>query len=364
MLRRVLRVLFIVFDALLVVLFVAGYLAYYVQADFIWWIELIAVFLPYLSILVMGATLVVLITGRRLAIAVHLVLVVLIVIRINPFQSLLEARAPFDPEPDDLTVMSFNVPRWWGYRMPEKTAEMAEFMAAVDPDVVALQEASIAFYPDEPHLRAAPYVAVLFDSMAYRTIGPSVEGATWTRQPILSRLEMIEQMQDRLRRDPSDSLATSITRTRMRWQGREFVAYNLHLRTFGEKKPWQEDSLPIVPRRSMITYLQQYRNAYRERAWEMGEIRKMIEGEEIPVIVFGDLNSTPHNWVYGQMTDILRDTFDEAGDGWGMTYHTRAPFARIDYVFVSDHWEIVDADVVDAYLSDHLPVVARLRWRD
>lgn len=361
--RRVFWIIFFALDALLILLFAAGYLAYFIQINEVWWIELIAVFLPYLSILIMAATLVVLIGRRWQALAVHSVLVVLIIVRMNPFQDVFGSRGAAEPGDDDLTVMTFNVPRWWGYHMPEKTAQMAEFMRAVDPDLVALQEAPIAFYPDEPQLRAAPYVAVLYDSLDYRTIGPDVSGATYTPQPILSRLELIEQEQERLRRDPADSLDTAITRTRMRWQGREFIAYNLHLRTFGEKKPWQEEDLPMVRRHRLIPYLRQYRNAYGVRAWEMGEIRKMIEGEDLPVIVFGDLNSTPHNWVYGQMAEILRDVFRVAGDGWGMTYHTRLPFARIDHIFVSDEWEIVDADVVDAYLSDHLPVVAKLRWK-
>ena len=39
----------------------------------------------------------------------------------------------------------------------------------------------------------------------------------------------------------------------------------------------------------------------RERAWEIEEVLKMIEDEDLPVIVFGDLNSTPYNWVYARL---------------------------------------------------------------
>lgn len=362
MLRRVFWIIFFALDALLLAAFAAGYLAHFVQTDTFWWIELIAVFLPYTSLAVLLATIIVLIGRRWKWLAIHAIAVLLVIIRMDPFQILYE-RPALDARPDDLTVMSFNVPRWWGYHMPEKTSQMAEFMRTVDPDVVGLQEAPIAFYPDEPVLRAAPYVAVLFDSLGYRTIGPDVDGATYTPQPILARIELIEQEQENLRRHPADTFHTPITRTRLKWQNREFVAYNLHLRTFGEKKPWHEEDLPIVPKHRLIPYLRQYRDSYRVRAWEIEEILKMIEAENVPVIVLGDLNSTPHNWVYSQMNAILNDAFDVAGDGWGMTYHTRLPFARIDYIFVSDEWEIVDADVPDAYLSDHLPIVARLRWR-
>jgi endonuclease/exonuclease/phosphatase family metal-dependent hydrolase len=157
---------------------------------------------------------------------------------------------------------------------------------------------------------------------------------------------------------------TSVTRTHLRWDGRDLVVYNLHLRTFGEKKPWNDEKAPIFKAADLVPYLRRYREAYRVRAWEVDQIIEMLEEETMPVIVLGDLNSTPHNWVMGRITDKLRDTFDEAGNGWGMTYHTRFPIFRIDYVLVSDEFEVVSADVIDAYLSDHLPLVVKLRWRE
>lgn len=361
MLRRVSWIIFLALDALLIFLFVVGFLAYYVRPGIFWWIELVAVFLPYLAFAVLAAAIVLLVGRRWMLLTIHLFLVMLILVRMNPFARLTHSA---DESPDDLTLMTFNVPRWWGYLMPEKTTEMAELIARIDADVIGLQEAPINYYSDDPPRRAPSYLAVLYDSLGYGTVGPRRSGGTSTQQPVLSRLEIEGQEQFHLKRTANDSLSTSVTRTVLKWQGRPFAVYNLHLRTFGEQKFWQEDETALLRWRNIVRYLQRYREAYRTRSWEVERILEWLEKEELPVVVCGDFNSTPYNYVMRRFAGVMRDAFGEAGQGWGMTYHTRLPIFRIDYVLVSDHWEIVSADVVDAYLSDHLPVVVRMRLKE
>lgn len=342
-------------------LFLAGFLAYYVRPEVFWWIELIAVVLPYVAGLLVLAT-VGLIIGRQWLLAgLHGVLILMMLFRTDVLDRTFE---DVEEREDDLAVLTFNVPRWWGYEMPEKTAEMAAFIDSVNPDVIGLQEAPIEYHQEDPAVRAAPYVSVLFDSLGFSTIGPPATSATWTPQPVLSRHQLVQQTDFRLKQEASDSLTTSVTRTQLRWKGRDFALYNVHLRTFGEKKPWKEERLPFTEIENLIPYLKRYREAYRTRAWEVEQILKMVEHETMPVILCGDLNSTPYNWVHARLTSKLRDAFREKGRGWGMTYHTRFPVVRIDYVLVSEEWEVVSADVLDAYLSDHLPVLVRLRWKE
>ncbi len=96
----------------------------------------------------------------------------------------------------------------------------------------------------------------------------------------------------------------------------------------------------------------------------MEQIRAMLAQETLPLIVSGDFNSTPHNWVYYGLADGLVDAFRVAGRGWGATYHADFPVARIDHVLVSRAWKVVQAHVSKAPYSDHLPLVVRLRWRE
>jgi len=93
-----------------------------------------------------------------------------------------------------------------------------------------------------------------------------------------------------------------------------------------------------------------------------------------PIIVLGDLNSTPTHQVYQMFVAELNDAFREAGWGWGHTFPASGGWARgipypsrlvrIDHIFYSDDW-LAEAAWVGAWdgASDHRPVIARLRMR-
>lgn len=358
--RRIVRTVFLTIDIAIVVLFFAGYLAYHVRPTVFWWFELVAIGLPYLSVLIALLGIGLVLARQWQLAALHGVLILLVLLRTNPLDR-------FNDTPpaggDTLSVMTFNVPRWWGHLMPEKTLAMSALIQETRPDLVGLQEAPIAYHKEAPRRRAAPYVAVLYDSLGYDTISRESTGATYTPQPILAKLQLLDQEEFELSLHSDDSTRTHVTRTLLRWGDREFVAYNVHLRTFGEKKPWQEERMPLLEPANLIPYLRQYRNAYRVRAWEVERIVELVKGEELPVLLLGDLNSTPDNWVHGRLSSVLKDAFAEEGRGWGKTYHTRLPVVRIDFVFVSEHWDVISARVVDAYLSDHLPLLVELKLK-
>jgi vancomycin resistance protein VanJ len=116
-----------------------------------------------------------------------------------------------------------------------------------------------------------------------------------------------------------------------------------------------------------------------QRAWEwqrevFSAVANQVDGEEGPVLVLGDFNTTDHNDNYRLMADRLTDVHRAVGWGFGFTFPRRwldgqdlsmaTPALRIDHIFISDHWEPLETHVVtDGFGSDHLPVVATLRWR-
>jgi endonuclease/exonuclease/phosphatase (EEP) superfamily protein YafD len=142
------------------------------------------------------------------------------------------------------------------------------------------------------------------------------------------------------------------------------VVFNVHLQSFGERKPWRDPGASVLDPTFWISYLLQYRLAFEARAWETRQLRALMDRETVPVLLCGDFNSTPHSRVYRHLAAGRQDAFREAGTGWGMSYHRRLPLVRIDYVLASEEWEPVSARTVPAGLSDHLPVLVRLRWRD
>jgi endonuclease/exonuclease/phosphatase family metal-dependent hydrolase len=112
----------------------------------------------------------------------------------------------------------------------------------------------------------------------------------------------------------------------------------------------------------------------RERSAGLLLERVRTRAPAAPAIVTGDFNAGERNPAIEAMRGALRDSFrvrlpdaTEVGTYNGFELgNTRGE--KIDYVFVGDGIEVLDADIVRAsvdghYPSDHFPVTARLRLR-
>ncbi len=355
--RRFFGTVLLLLDGGLLLLFVVGYAARYVHPRYAWGADLVATTLPYLALILVGAAVLVALARRWRLLLLHLVLVVLAAVRFLP------PERGAVPAPDDLVLLTFNTSRGGGARADDQGRALTALVRAETPDLVAIQEAFVEYHPSGQAVRPSETLAALVDSLGYRTIGPDgSRGATYTPQPVLARLDLIEQTQIVLEPTTQGEPTSRVLRTHFRWAGREAVHYNLHLRSFGNRKPWEED-MHVLSVAFWLRYLRQYRAAILVRAREAELIRALLNRETLPVVVSGDFNSTPHNWAFHHLAQGLQDAFLVAGTGWGATYHARWPLARIDHVLVGPQWQIVSAHVSSAPHSDHLPLVVHLRWR-
>lgn len=112
--------------------------------------------------------------------------------------------------------------------------------------------------------------------------------------------------------------------------------------------------------------------ARRESARLLVERGRALAGAR-PLIVLGDLNSTPDSEVYATINAALRDArsiSQTPAYGPLQTFNdfnvSKPAEERIDYIFLSPQWQVlryaVLTDSIDArYPSDHFPVVARVR---
>ena len=84
-----------------------------------------------------------------------------------------------------------------------------------------------------------------------------------------------------------------------------------------------------------------------------------------PVVLSGDFNFGPTSRLYRRLRDQLTDAVDSPGSGPAMpTWVSWKPVTRIDHIFVSADFNVVDSQIMSHRLSrdasDHLPVVADL----
>ena len=357
----------------LVATVVAGLAARALPSGAFWWAQLAAVGLPYAAAVLGLATVVPLLARRRGWTLVHLVLVGLVAWRALPGR--LEAPAPLgEPGPDDLVLMTFNLPTAGPSREALGDSAVA-FVRRTSPDILLMQDAW-AYEPRVgPAIEQSVQVAAVEGRLPYdlrlprNLLAGDRDGSTGV--PVLVRrgagVTVVRQDNVILGTDATVSLAI---RTEVAWRGRRFVLYNIHLRSFGERKPWNDPDVQPGEPRSWIPYLRTYRDVYAQRGQEAARLAERVAAETLPVVVAGDFNSTADNETVQRLRTAGRpageprvDAFRAAGGWtWGRTYHARHPVVRIDFVLVDPALTVVGADVADVAFSDHRPVRAHLRW--
>ena len=101
------------------------------------------------------------------------------------------------------------------------------------------------------------------------------------------------------------------------------------------------------------------------RAQEVAALIEAIRSQEAagtPLIVGGDLNSTPDNPVLQALRAAgLHDAWAECGSGDGFTFPADQPAKRIDYVWLPAGITCTSAQVLDSRISDHRPLLVTLK---
>ncbi|MEM1055786.1 MAG: endonuclease/exonuclease/phosphatase family protein [Bacteroidota bacterium] len=347
-----------------------GLVAAYLDPRTLWWSQLFAVVLPYLALGLVGALVVALAIKRRKLALVLAVPLVFALVRAEPWARLGEA-----PPGETLNLVTFNVPQ----RLSDDAMRdsMAAFLSRETPDLVALQDSWIRGPRrnrqrdawQAPQLRG---VAEVGYSVEVPLLLPGVGG--WKRDatgvPLLVREGIrVEEQEAITISDPRDNRASQAIRSVVVWEDRRFVLYDVHLRSFGDAKPWQDPGFALFRPSTWGTSLDRLASVYRNRAIDVDRITSAIERETLPVVVAGDFNSTADNWSYRELRQaggVRRlDAFREAGrTAWGRTYHANTLIVRIDHVLVDPALAVVSADVRNVGFSDHRPVLTELRWRE
>jgi endonuclease/exonuclease/phosphatase family metal-dependent hydrolase len=362
-LRRILRVVGWGAATLLVAAFLVGYAAPYLSPARFWWTNLFAVALPGLgagvAVLALGLCVGGGVRRRWGPVVVGGGLLALLLVRFGPRAA---AWAPAPPA-EGLRVMTLNVP-------PSRSdgPPLLALLRREGPDVVALQEARVRTgrRPGrDARLLSGALRGLLAPSTGYRP-PRRLPRATVVQQPVFGRATLDSMSVHPLPPDGNASARSRYTRTRFVWRGRRAVLYNVHLHSVGEARPWT-----LVPEEwtsldRWRTFLRTYREGSLRRAQQARLLRRRIMREPAPVIVVGDFNSTPHQWAYRHVAQGLQSAHRRRGRMWGGTYPAERPLVQIDHVLAGPAWQVTAARIPAdgaAAVSDHRPVVARLRWK-
>ena len=171
----------------------------------------------------------------------------------------------------------------------------------------------------------------------------------------LSRFPIVDK--GRIQFDKSANLAIytdlEIGDLRLRVYNCHFESYNISLANI--VKSWQKDSSFV---RNTETKL---KRSITRRPVQVDQVMSDIEECPVESLVVGDFNDNPMSYTYFRLMKGRKDSFVEAGKGFGATYYTFWPFIRIDYILYPKHFETVSNSIPRLKYSDHYPVIADIR---
>ena len=91
---------------------------------------------------------------------------------------------------------------------------------------------------------------------------------------------------------------------------------------------------------------------------------KVIDETDGPIILMGDFNIRPGDYLHRPLRERLFDTADIYPDKYMKTYPTYNeeghPCCKIDYIYVSKHFKTLSVSVPDTSVSDHHPMTAEV----
>jgi len=304
--------------------------------DATWWLAFVNQFTPFYFLpLIVLLPLALAFKTRRVA----LQLVVLVAIGAAAYGPRFIPRATAASEDNSLRVLTFNV---WGGN--QRLNDVEQWLREQNADVVMLQEVTGPIY--------------LFTNTSLRDIYPYQSDVTMWGNTTLSRYPISnEEMLD-----VGDGAPTQ-HRLTLDVNGESVMIYNIHLHV-----PTQEASQLNLPDIHPVVNLALHFNPER-RDNQIRNLVNMLENESGPTIVAGDFNTSDQSAIYGELAAVMRDSFAEAGVGFGTSWRTDVdgstpsflpPLVRIDYVWHSSQFRAVSAQQGPVLGSDHLPLVATL----
>ncbi|WPR72968.1 endonuclease/exonuclease/phosphatase family protein [Flavobacterium sp. NG2] len=264
---------------------------------------------------------------------------------INKFYKFSTKEYPDDEK--DFVVMSYNVRLLNLFKWLDKTYVPQDILAFINdknPNILCIQEYSHSAHID---LKVYPHKYIVMTGNKIKT-----------GQAIFSKFPIIDQGNIVFPNSNNNVIFADIKK------GKDIIrVYNMHLQSIKISPDVNEISENIDAMNQGKSQMMLFRisKAFKQQQ-EQAEILKEHKREcKYPMIICGDMNNSAFSYVYRNIKGNLKDSFEEAGLGFGQTYKFRYYPARIDYIFVDNSMVVKKFESFsDFENSDHYPIMAKL----
>lgn len=250
-----------------------------------------------------------------------------------------------DETSDDFSLMSYNVRMFnlfeWMPRNDVADSIMA-FVKQNDPDIVCFQEFAALDHIDFGQYK---YQYIFMNQRRYKS-----------GQAILSKFPIINKGDILFDKSVNNVIFADIKK------GKDTIrVYSMHLQSVKISPDIHER---LDEEKSKIIF-RRISEAFKVQQHQAELVEKHKSECPYPMIICGDLNNSAFSYVYRKIKGNLKDTFEEAGKGFGKSYNFKYYPARIDYIFADEKLEVREHKTFSRFFnSDHFPVMTRLAFEN
>ncbi|MGV6829248.1 MAG: endonuclease/exonuclease/phosphatase family protein [Flavobacteriales bacterium] len=245
-------------------------------------------------------------------------------------------------ENNQISLVSFNVRLFNAYESTSDSQKVSTRIASIindqQPDIFCIQE---YYQPNTIDFSEYPYHYIHFKRRA-----------TKLGHAIFSKYPILNQGAFDFENSNNNALYVDILKDKDTLR-----VYNLHLQSLRINpniNALQEENKDRLRKRISKTFEQQQD--------QVEKILKHQSTSKYPIILCGDFNNTSYSYIYRQLSHSMKDTFKEAGTGFGGTYLFDNYPIRIDFVLVSPLFKVQEFLTLNETFSDHFPIYSKLSW--
>ena len=253
----------------------------------------------------------------------------------------------YPDEDKDFKVMSYNVRLFNLFKWidkPDVPGDILSFINDQNPDILCIQEYSSSANID---LKVYRYKYIFMEGNKIKT-----------GQAIFSKFPIINQGDIVFPNSNNNVIYADIKK------GKDIIrVYNMHLQSIKITPDVNEisENINVINQDKSQVLLIRISKAFKQQQQQAEIIKEHKKRCEYPIVICGDMNNSAFSYVYRSIKGTLKDSFEEAGTGFGQTYKFRYYPARIDYIFADEKMTVKKFESFSEFEnSDHYPVMVKL----